>query len=84
MRKVKTYTFCLPNEALDVIDEVGRQMGWPNASRSQILTYIIMNYSFDHLIEHGRKKEEKSAYDDPNSLNSRLKALIEKRNKEEK
>lgn len=84
MRKVKTYTFCLPKEALDVIDEVGRQMGWPNASRSQILTYIIMNYSFDHLVEHGRKKEEKSAYEDPNSLNSRLKALIEKRNKEGK
>jgi len=84
MRKVKTYTFCLPNEALDVIDEVGRKMGWPNASRSQILTYIIMNYSFDHLIEHGRKKEEKSAYDDPNSLHSRLNALIEKRSKEEK
>lgn len=84
MRKVKTYTFCLPKEALDVIDEVGRQMGWPNASRSQILTYIIMNYSFDHLIEHGRKKEEKSAYDDPNSLDNRLKALIEKRKKEEK
>lgn len=84
MRKVKTYTFCLPNEALDVIDEVGRKMGWPNASRSQILTYIIMNYSFDHLIEHGRKKEEKSPYDDPNSLHSRLTALIEKRKKEEK
>ena len=84
MRKVKTYTFCLPAEALDVIDEVGRKMGWPNASRSQILTYIIMNYSFDHLIEHGRKKEEKSAYDDPNSLDNRLKALIEKRKKEEK
>ena len=84
MRKVKTYTFCLPAEALDVIDEVGRKMGWPNASRSQILTYIIMNYSFDHLFEHGRKKEEKSPYYDPNSLNSRLNALIEKRKKEEK
>lgn len=84
MRKVKTYTFCLPKEALDVIDEVGRQMGWPNASRSQILTYIIMNYSFDHLIEHGRKKEEKKPSDDPNSLDNRLKALIEKRKKEEK
>lgn len=83
MRKVKTYTFCLPKEALDVIDEVGRQMGWPNASRSQILTYIIMNYSFDHLIEHGRKKEEKKPSDDPNSLDNRLKALIEKRKKEE-
>lgn len=83
MRKVKTYTFCLPAEALDVIDEVGRKMGWPNASRSQILTYIIMNYSFDHLIEHGRKKEEKKPSDDPNSLDNRLKALIEKRKKEE-
>lgn len=59
MRKVKTYTFCLPAEALEVIDEVGRKMGWPNASRSQIMTYIIMNYSLDHLVEHGRKKEEK-------------------------
>lgn len=83
MRKVKTCTFCLSNEALDVIDEVGRKMGWPNASRSQILTYIIMNYSFDHLVEHGRKKEEKNPYDDPNSLHSRLTALIEKRKKEE-
>lgn len=83
MRKVKTCTFCLSNEALEVIDEVGRKMGWPNASRSQILTYIIMNYSFDHLVEHGRKKEEKSAYDDPNSLHSRIKAFMENKNKEE-
>ena len=84
MRNVKTYAFCLPNEASDIIDEVGRQMGWPNASRSQILTYIIMNYSFDHLVEHGRKKEEKNPYDDPNSLHSRLKAAVENRKKEEK
>lgn len=60
MRNVKTYAFCLPDEALEVLEETAKKMGWPNASRSQVLTFILMNWSFEHILEHGRNKEKEA------------------------
>lgn len=59
MRNVKTYAFCLPDEALEVLEDTAKKMGWANPSRSQVLTFILMNWSFDHIFEHGRNKEKK-------------------------